>query len=111
MPLLVRHIAQKARMRYACAQRQRVHAVIHVQDLIAHALGVPAVGQIAAHGVRIHALGAKLLRQRACGVVSPVSVQQHGIALPGQFACAGRADAAGSARDERDFLSHLLSSP
>lgn len=69
-PLFIRHIAEKPGMRNARAQHQRVHAMIQGENVAAHGLRAFAVGQIAADGVRVAALGAETIRQRF-GVLKP----------------------------------------
>ena len=93
-------------MRYARAERQRIHMVIQRENLPAHALCAFAVGKVAAHGVRIITLCAKAVCQRFCVVYAVAAVNQNGISLLREQLGAGAANAAGSAGDQRDLLFH-----
>ena len=94
-------------MRNARAQHQRVHAMIQSENVAAHGLRAFAVGQIAADGVCVAALGAETIRQRF-GVLKPMTaVEQHRIARARQCFGACAADAAGRAGDERNFFLHI----
>ena len=59
--LWFRHIGDQSRMRHACAEHQRIHMMMHGENLFAHCLNSAAIRQIAANCMNVATLSAKLL--------------------------------------------------
>ena len=72
-------------MRHACAEHQRVHAMMQRKNLFAHGRHRSAVAQIAANGMRIHARGAEFITKRLRGekIAVGVDIKDGMVAIKG----------------------------